>query len=277
MATKQVAAEFDQISPVYDQTREPLDPATVHAVVERMRAAQVGSLLEIGVGTGRIARPLLAEGLEITGLDASRGMLEQARRKGLPRLVRGNGGRLPFRSAAFDGALLVHVLHLLDDPVSVLTESSRVARVGIFAIVHDRRGRRERGDAGPETARRVLREVLREEGIPAGERDGGPWSREPALLEQFPPDRSDRVSDHEVTESLRAGIDRLALRGHRNLLKVPPETLDRAIRIARERVGDRTITFHRTETLAFWSSERWRTAAPGGTGPAAAVPGPSGG
>lgn len=43
--------------------------------------AASGPLLEIGCGTGRVTIPLAAAGVDITGLDVSASMLEEAKRK----------------------------------------------------------------------------------------------------------------------------------------------------------------------------------------------------
>jgi len=256
MPTLKVAAEFDQISLVYDETRDPLDSTTVDGLAGALLGAGVSSVLEVGVGTGRVAKPLSERGIAVTGLDASKGMLSKARAKGLPRLVRGTGYRLPFRDLAFDATLFVHVLHVLDAPERAVREASRVSRVGAFALVHPR------GRGPPDSAHRedeprhLVRAILAEQGYPIPERSN-PWTKERDLLARFPPDSLTVVSEREVTEPLRARIDRLAKRGHRNLLTIPPDVLGRAIEIARERVGDRTITYQRVEALASWTAARW--------------------
>jgi SAM-dependent methyltransferase len=261
MPTLKVAAEFDQISLVYDETRDPLDSGTVDHLAAALRGAGVESILEVGTGTGRVAKPLWDRGIAVTGLDASRGMLSKARAKGLPRLIRGTGYHLPFRDHAFDGTLFVHVLHVLDDPERAIREASRVSRVGSFALVHPR------GSGPADSARRedeprhLVRSILEEQGYPMPPRSN-PWTKERDLLARFPPDSLTVVSEREVTEPLRARIDRLAKRGHRNLLTVPPDVLARAIQTARERVGDRSITYHRVEALASWSAARWEATPP---------------
>ena len=54
-----------------------------------------GSVLELGVGTGRIAIPAAAMGFDITGIDLNRPMLERARAKSAGCAVTGhvNAGR----------------------------------------------------------------------------------------------------------------------------------------------------------------------------------------
>jgi ubiquinone/menaquinone biosynthesis C-methylase UbiE len=252
MPTREVAAQFDQISLVYDETRDPLDLPTIDGLAARLKSAGVSSILEVGVGTGRIAKPLSDRDLEITGVDASKGMLAKARDKGLPRLLRGSGYHLPFRDRSFDATLFVHVLHVLDDPMTAVREAARVSRVGTFALIHphtdDDPARAARRENEP---RRMVAEILREQGYPIPPRSS-PWSKEREFLARHPPDSLLVLSEKDVTESLRSRVDRLEKGGHRNLLAIPPAALRQAIEIARERVGDGTTTYHRVEALARW-------------------------
>lgn len=93
-------------------------------------------VLELGVGTGRIALPAAEAGCVITGIDCSSQMLsrlvDQVESQGLVGLypVRGDISALPFRKAAFDAALAVHVLHLVADWAEVLDQVSRLVRPG---------------------------------------------------------------------------------------------------------------------------------------------------
>lgn len=255
MPTRAIAAEFDQISLVYDETRDPLDPSTVDGLAAAFRSSSASSLLEIGVGTGRVAKPLVDRGMTVTGIDASRGMLAKARQKGLQRLVRGSGYQMPFRNGSFDATLFAHVLHLLDDPVAAVREAERVSRSGVFALVHPH-GEEGAVSTRPEDEpRRLVREILAEQGFPMAPRTS-PWTKEREFLARLPPDSLRILRETDVTELLRSRIDRLAKRGHRNLLTIPPEVLRRAIEVARERVGDQTVTYHRVEALAFWRTGR---------------------
>jgi len=263
MPTREVAAQFDQISLVYDETREPLDAPTVDGLAAALRTAGASSVLEVGVGTGRVAKPLSDRGITVTGVDASRGMLAKAREKGLARLVRGSGYRLPFTDRSFDATLFVHVLHVLDDPSTAVHEAARVSRVGTYALVHPRGEQGAVGGRREDEPRRLVREILAEQGFPMAPR-ASPWTKERDFLTLLPPDSLRIVSEADVTESLRSRIDRLAKRGHRNLLNIPPEALRHAIEVAREQVGDRTVTYHRVEALATWNPGRWTADGPTG-------------
>lgn len=252
MATVRSAAEFDEISEVYDATREPLEAPVIDRMAATLRAWGVGRLLEVGVGTGRVALPLSGRGIELTGLDASRGMLAHARAKGLSGLVLGSAYRLPFPDSTFDASLFVHVLHVLDEPGPALAEASRVARLGVAALVRPP-GPRPSEDRAGWSARRLVLDSLRREGVPIPERaQGGPPVRERELLARFPPDRQVVVSEEDVTEPLARQLVLFEQRASRWTLRVPPEKLARAVAEARSAVGEGTHTYHRVRALAWW-------------------------
>jgi SAM-dependent methyltransferase len=246
-----VVRAFDQISEVFDATRSPPDPAALDRIAELLRARGVGSLLEIGVGTGRIAGPLGARSLSVTGVDASRAMLGKAWGKGVRRVVQGNAYRLPFRDRSFDGALFVHVLHLLDDPRSALLEAGRVARTGAFALVRPSRREPKETDS-PDRPRRMLVEELRARGVslPAPSRPG---DREATLVVRFPPSELLDVADRWVTEPLTRSLDMIENGASRHFREVPPEVLRPALATVRAKLGDRTHTYHDVSALAVWA------------------------
>jgi SAM-dependent methyltransferase len=254
MPGQTVPRQFDEISPVYDTTRDPLDDATLETIVGCLRSHDVASVLEVGIGTGRVALPLAQRGITVTGIDASHGMLAHARAKGAERLVLGSAYALPFRPGSFDAALFVHVLHLLDEPIGALREACRVTRRGAVALVRPGRdGPRDRLPGSEEDPRRIFFECLRKEGYAMPVRTGGPRVREAQILKDLPPDRLEVVSDREVTVPVARRIDMFELRASRQVLDVPAEALHRAAAEARARVGDRTVTFRRVEALATWT------------------------
>ena len=252
MSSNRVAEEFDEISAVYDSTREPLETTTVDRMAETLQGWGVRRVLEVGVGTGRIAAPLTDRGLEVVGVDASRGMLGRARAKGLLRLVRGNAYRLPIRSATVDGTLFVHVLHLLDDPAGALTEGCRVARFGAVALV--RPLAEEPTDEGPRLdPRKIVLDELEHQGVDVPPRArGGPRTAERQLLVDLPPDRLVTVQEGKVTERLDRDLALFERRASRWTLKVAPEKLARAVEVARVAIGDQTRSYRRVRALALW-------------------------
>jgi ubiquinone/menaquinone biosynthesis C-methylase UbiE len=146
---------FDRAAGFYDQTRG-LRPEVSELVADRIEeiAGPAARLLEIGVGTGRVALPLHARGRQITGIDLSLPMLDRYRAKaaaaGLPppRVLQADAGRLPFRDACVDVVLEVHVLHLVADWERALDEVRRVlAPAGL--LLHAGGGAYERGSGSP--------------------------------------------------------------------------------------------------------------------------------
>jgi SAM-dependent methyltransferase len=251
MPTREVAAQFDRISDVYDSTRDPVETDTLAALAAALRSVGVRRLLEVGIGTGRVGVPLGKLGLDITGVEPSRGMLAKARAKGLHRIVRGSGYQLPFRDGSFDAVLFVHVLHVLEEPARAIREGARVGTAGVYALVHPRSDE-ARADTS-DSPRHLLREILAEQGYPTPDRSS-PGRKERDLLARFPPDRLTVVSESDVTESVRARLERLELRGQRHLQHVPADAFARAIATAKERAGDRTVSYHRVEAIAAWTS-----------------------
>jgi SAM-dependent methyltransferase len=101
----------EPIAGTYDETSDAMfAPAVVDPAVAFLTSeARGGRALEFGVGTGRIALPLAAQGVEVLGIDLSRAMV--ARLKGKP-----GGDAIPatigdFSTARVEGSFsLVYVV-----------------------------------------------------------------------------------------------------------------------------------------------------------------------
>ena len=126
---------FDRVADCYDATRAlPPDAlaAITGGIARALRdVAPAPSLLEVGVGTGRIAVPLATEGIRLTGIDIAPAMLAHLRAK-RPEvaIALADATSLPFPSATFDGVLFVHILHLLPDPAPALRAAQAATRSG---------------------------------------------------------------------------------------------------------------------------------------------------
>jgi SAM-dependent methyltransferase len=129
--------DFDQAAEIYDATRTL--PATILEAAIKMLSAELrgrGTCLEIGVGTGRIAIPLVEAGIPVAGIDLSTGMLSKLAEKtsGVPALV-ADATQLPFKDDSLGAGLAVHVLHLIPNWRAALGELTRVVgRGGVILI-----------------------------------------------------------------------------------------------------------------------------------------------
>src|SRR5712691_4151298 len=129
----------DRIADVYDGLYENLD--TEGAVATLAGLAGGGPVLELAIGTGRLALPLAERGLDIRGIDASAAMV--AKLRGKP-----GGDRIPvtmgdFADVAVDGRYsLIFVafntffgLLTQDDQLRCLTNvAAHLADGGVFVV-----------------------------------------------------------------------------------------------------------------------------------------------
>lgn len=124
--------KFDRAAGFYDETRGfppgiEQQAATLIARVGGLEGSQ--RVLEIGVGTGRIAIPLARHTGTYFGIDLSRPMMERLQEKQTGTKiypVEGDATRLPYRAGSFDAAITVHVFHLIPDWRAALREIARV-------------------------------------------------------------------------------------------------------------------------------------------------------
>ncbi len=105
------------------------------ALLERERVVElsldggaIGTVLDVGTGTGVFAEAFVAAGLKTTGIDPAVELLDMARAHA-PQAVfmEAAAEQLPFADGSFDLVFLGHVLHETDDPESALREARRVA------------------------------------------------------------------------------------------------------------------------------------------------------
>ncbi|MCC7209376.1 MAG: methyltransferase domain-containing protein [Anaerolineae bacterium] len=131
---------FDRAADYYDATRAFPPGQEVGAAQALARAGNLGahsSVLEIGIGTGRVALPLARFVGRVYGVDLSRRMMARLLAKRQDEAIfmaEGDATRLPFAAGRFDAVVAVHVFHLIAGWRDALAETARVLRPGGVVI-----------------------------------------------------------------------------------------------------------------------------------------------
>jgi ubiquinone/menaquinone biosynthesis C-methylase UbiE len=143
MTTPPNSITFDRAAAYYDATRgfpPGVDQRAAELMAKTAGITATSIVLEIGIGTGRLALPLAQRSGPYFGVDLStemmRGLLDK--RSAFPgadiRLARGDVMMLPFKAAYADFAVLVHILHLIPDPHAAARELARILKPGGAAV-----------------------------------------------------------------------------------------------------------------------------------------------
>jgi len=160
-----LSVSFDRAAGYYDQTRS-LPDDLMEVLVTRLVAElpRDGRCLEVGIGTGRIALPLMQRGVDVMGVDISMEMLRRFREKSgsrTPPIAIADATRLPFADATFASAIAAHVLHLIPAWRVALDELQRVLLPGGVVLASRAGGTRS------EWQRAVRRHFYVEAGDPS--------------------------------------------------------------------------------------------------------------
>lgn len=134
---------FDRIAGQYNASLPPHVVAHyLRRRIARLRALvpQPGPVLDVGCGTGLLLWGLAQAGYDVTGLDASAGMLRQAPAGFPPRLLQASADAIPLRSGSFPLVVSVATFHHLVDPDVVrgaVREMVRVTAPGGACVIWD--------------------------------------------------------------------------------------------------------------------------------------------
>lgn len=104
----------------------------------RLLGWELGTVLDLGCGTGSAGAGLKHAGATVVGADLSMPCLTVAQRR-LDAVIRADAARLPFRDGAFDAIVSRGALHHMAEPHRVLSEAHRVLRPGGRAVFMDPR------------------------------------------------------------------------------------------------------------------------------------------
>jgi ubiquinone/menaquinone biosynthesis C-methylase UbiE len=253
-----IATQFDRISQIYDETREPLKEAAVNKIKNILLRDNCSSIIEVGVGTGRVAKPLQERGFEIVGLDISRGMLLKAREKGILTVILADADFLPLKEKSFDAAILAHVLQIFDSPADVFAKIADVAKKEVIALVR-KRDDALASDSGDDRMISMMRQVFEKVSAQMGyalPRRAGEWRRkESEFLAAFPPTELITIQDELIETTVDERLSFFEKRPFRHCIEVPDEVFHKVIQEMRSSLDTKMkIQYRRVEQMAIWKS-----------------------
>ena len=120
--------DYTRQAQTYDETRSA-SPSVLGPLREALAGAPGPRLADIGGGTGNYSRALRDEGWDPVVVDREPAMLARAAAKGLE-TVEADGRRLPLADGSVDAAMLVSMLHHVENPAAALAEARRILRPG---------------------------------------------------------------------------------------------------------------------------------------------------
>jgi ubiquinone/menaquinone biosynthesis C-methylase UbiE len=120
--------DYTRQAQTYDETRSA-SQSVLGPLREALDGAPGRRLADIGGGTGNYARALRDEGWDPVVLDREPAMLARAAAKGLE-TIEADATSLPLPDESVDAAMLVSMLHHVEEPPAALAEARRILRPG---------------------------------------------------------------------------------------------------------------------------------------------------
>lgn len=114
--SESVEARFQEQAESYDEETEWRAHPGILRTVCALAGRGPGKLVELGAGTGLVARVLEESGFTVMGVDISPAMLRRGQSR-MTSAVVADAALVPFRPASFDGCVMRQLLHYVDDEV----------------------------------------------------------------------------------------------------------------------------------------------------------------
>lgn len=243
-----MAVSFDRVAGIYDTTRwSGIPPEIMKKLLNTIKELFAGcsAILDVGIGTGRFAEYLNDSGFNVVGIDVSLSMMSKAREKQLRNLVQADAHHLPFRDRAFDGAIMIHVLHLVRDWACVVREVGRVTRKIIVAEVE--------GGEGFSPRSRYL-ELRRDMGYPLDRFNDG----EAGLRRVVPPSVVRLAGDYWTDIEVHEEIDSFDRRKSSVSWAIPEKVNNRIIKRLHSENPEKTVRRREIVEAVGWDPAQLR-------------------
>ena len=224
------ANNFDRVADIYDATRgftAETEADVGDGLARILRTATPSpSVIEVGAGSGRIAVPLAARGIRVTGLDISHQMLQRLRSKRRDvDLVLAEASQPPFRANVFDAAIFVHILHLVPDARASLRASINCLKPGAVLLNCHHTYSPNAADRAGVRLSEIIREVTGIERRPHGRSEGTDAVFREVLTAAGATLESLEIATWTETTTARSEIDMLKNRTHSATWSISDEAM----------------------------------------------------
>jgi SAM-dependent methyltransferase len=243
-----MAVSFDRIANIYDATRWAGVPRPImEKILSDMKEAlkDCRSILDIGTGTGRFAQFFEDAGFTVVGVDISLSMMAEARKKGVRALVRADVHYLPFRDESFDGSIMIHVLHLVENWVQVVHEVGRVTRNILIS---------EAGDAKGFSPRQRYLELRAEMGFPLNRFNDAEFGLRRLIRPRLVVSAGDYWTDVNADEEIAT----FEARKSSVMWDVPNDVHMKIVQRLRSEYGGKTLRRHDIPEVVGWDPAQLR-------------------
>jgi ubiquinone/menaquinone biosynthesis C-methylase UbiE len=128
---REIMRLYDVTARLYEIRYAEEQKQKIEAALKEMKIANHSSILDVGCGTGILFNYVVDKAKSIVGLDTSRKILREAKKKAKNlknvHLVLADADNMPFRENLFDHVFGVTVLQNMPEPAKTLMEIRRVA------------------------------------------------------------------------------------------------------------------------------------------------------
>lgn len=127
---------FDLVSPIFDKAA-PGSRRSFEKIEKLGGFQDSDTVLDLGGGSGRIARFFVGKVREITVADSSRGMVAQCQKRQGLSCILASAEQLPFEDGSFDKVIIVDAFHHFSSQKAVAGEVARVLKPGGRLIIEE--------------------------------------------------------------------------------------------------------------------------------------------
>lgn len=127
---------FDFVAPIYERLHISAEK-TFKKIEEIGNFSASDTVVDIGGGTGRIARFLVGKVKKITVIDPSRKMIEQCRKHSGINCVIADGEKIPLGNDSADKIIIVDAFHHISGKSETITEIKRILRQNGKVIIEE--------------------------------------------------------------------------------------------------------------------------------------------